>query len=459
MTPDLPFGLAPGPSPRQATAREFMAVVFRRRLVILGLFAVTTATVLFIAFSTPLEYASSGRLLMRRGEKASVFDASRQVMGSWEEELSSELQVIRSAQVLQHAREFLSSGDSAGTGVPEISAKKVDAEVMGKSNVIAIGYSDRDPIVAQRVCDAVIRAYIEFRSRDMALTDPRQFFDSELAKAKAELDAKVEARRKYTDGAGVGDVTEERRNLLNQLSLLSVRHDETSGELAEARTGHQRMAELRANQNVDLPTFGATFTNENALVVLKAKLIDEQVRVAQLRERYRDDSPDVIAANATLDTLRAMLTREVDARLAMSESHVTILEARQKVNEAEQADLKARIDPMADKELQLGVLDRDISLLKGRYEDLMHRSDQARLTEKTSVNLTLVLLSPAGPAVPQNTRDYARLALAPAFSLVVGLGLAFFFDGIDVTVHSTGQAEEATELPVLAAIRERRRKT
>jgi uncharacterized protein involved in exopolysaccharide biosynthesis len=395
---------------------------------------------------------------MRRGEKESVFDASRQVVGGWEEELSSELQIIRSVPVLQRAQDYLAATDSTRAMAAEIVARKIDAEVMGKSNVIAIGYSDPDPVVAQRVCDAVIRAYIEFRSRDMSLNDPRQFFDAELAKVKGELDAKVEARRRYANGAGVSDLTEERHHLLDRISDLSNRNDQAEAELAEARMERQRMLELKAKQNVDLPTFGAFFTNENALVVIKSKVIDQQVRVAQLRERYRDDSPDVVAANATLDTLRMMLDREVGARIAMSESRVQVLEAKQKVLQTEQADLKSRLDPMADQETQLSVLDRDIALLKGRYEDLVRRSDQAHITEKTSVMVSLVLLSPAAKAVPQNSRDYARLALAPAFSLVVGLGLAFFFDGIDVTVHSTGQAEEAAELPVLAAIRERRRR-
>ena len=194
MTPDL---TPSAPTPRQATLREFLAVVFRRRLVILGLFAATTATVLWIALSTPLEYSSSGRVLMRRGEKESVFDASRQVVGGWEEELSSELQIIRSVPVLQQAREYLAQADSAGAYADEISAKKVDAEVMGKSNVIAIGYSDRDPGAAQRVCEAVIRAYVEYRSRDMSMNDASKFFNSELAKVKGELDGKVEARRRF----------------------------------------------------------------------------------------------------------------------------------------------------------------------------------------------------------------------------------------------------------------------
>jgi uncharacterized protein involved in exopolysaccharide biosynthesis len=456
MTPDLPTPSAP--TARQATIREFLAVVFRRRLVILGLFAVTTATVLWIAVSTPLEYSSSGRVLMRRGEKESVFDASRQVVGGWEEELSSELQIVRSVPVLQRARELLAAADSSGATADEIIAKKVDAEVMGKSNVIAIGYSDRDPLVAQRVCEAVISAYVEYRSRDMSRNDASKFFISEMARVKGELDGKVEARRRFANGAGVSDLAEERRHLLARISSLSDRADQTTAELAEARTGRRRMEELKTRQNLDMPTFSAMFTNDNALVSIKSKIIDQQVRMAQLRERYRDDSPEVVAASTTLDTLRVMLEREVNSRLAMWDSRIEILESRQKVFEAEQADLRSRLDPMADKESQLGTLDRDISLLKARYEDLVRRSDQARLTDKTSMNLNLVLLSPAGAAIPQNSRDYARLALAPAFSLVVGLGLAFFFDGIDVTVHSTGQAEEASELPVLAAIRERRRR-
>jgi uncharacterized protein involved in exopolysaccharide biosynthesis len=457
MTQDL----APPPVPtgRQATVREFLAVVFRRRLVILGLFAATTLSVTWIAISTPLEYTSSGRVLMRRGERESVFDAGRQVYAGWEEEVSSELQVVRSVPVLTRAREILAAQtDSSGAKAVTASAGKVDAEVVGKSNVIAIAYSDRDPAVAQRVCDAVMRAYIEFRTRDLSQLNASGFFESELAHVKGELDRKVEARRRFVDASGVVDLGEERRNLIARLSSVTDRQAQSEAELAEARIAKERMEELKSQQNVDLPTFTSLFTNESALVAIKSKIIDQQLRVAQLRERYRDDSPDVVAASNTLDTLKHMLNREVEARVAMSDSRIQMLEAKQKVFQADRAALIARLDPMGNQETELGVLDRDIALLRVRYEDIMKRSDQARITERTSVNIILVLLSPADQAVPHNTRDYARLALAPAFSLIVGLGLAFFFDGIDVTVHSTGQAEEAAELPVLAAIRERRRR-
>ena len=127
MTQD--FTPPPVPTGRQATIREFLAVVFRRRLVILGLFAATTLTVTWIAFSTPLEYTSSGRVLMRRGEKESVFDAGHQVYAGWEEELSSELQVVRSVPVLTRAREILAAqADSSG-------ARAIDVSEIGRAHV------------------------------------------------------------------------------------------------------------------------------------------------------------------------------------------------------------------------------------------------------------------------------------------------------------------------------------
>jgi capsular polysaccharide biosynthesis protein len=57
-----------------------------------------------------------------------------------------------------------------------------------------------------------------------------------------------------------------------------------------------------------------------------------------------------------------------------------------------------------------------------------------------------------------NPLDFVRLGLAPAFSLLVGIAIAFFIDGLDLTVRTANQAEEYLDLPVLASMGERRRR-
>jgi len=71
------------PLARQATAREFLAVLFRRKWIIIGLFLITTATVLAVAFTTPTFFLSSGRILVKRGERQTVLRPERQIFSEW----------------------------------------------------------------------------------------------------------------------------------------------------------------------------------------------------------------------------------------------------------------------------------------------------------------------------------------------------------------------------------------
>src|SRR5262245_62942923 len=103
-----PPGSAPAPV-RQATAREFLAVLFRRKWIILGLFLITTATVVAVAMTTPALYISSGRILVKRGERQSMLRPDRQIFSDWEQELGSEMQIIKSVPVVKRARELLAA--------------------------------------------------------------------------------------------------------------------------------------------------------------------------------------------------------------------------------------------------------------------------------------------------------------------------------------------------------------
>src|SRR5436190_11162156 len=97
----------PIPIARQATTREFLAVVFRRKWLVIGLFTVATITVAVIALSTPVVFVSTGRIMVKRGEQSSMLNPYRQVVNDWEADLASEVEVAKSFPVLQRARAIL----------------------------------------------------------------------------------------------------------------------------------------------------------------------------------------------------------------------------------------------------------------------------------------------------------------------------------------------------------------
>jgi uncharacterized protein involved in exopolysaccharide biosynthesis len=454
-------GSSPAPTvARQATAREFFAVLFRRKWIILGLFFVTSATVMTVAFTTPTVYTSSGRILVKRGERQSVLRPDRQIFSDWEQELGSEMQIVKSVPVMKRARQILAEEAKKTNRPLTLDPASVDVEVMGKSNVIAVGYTSGDPTVAQLACASVINAYVEYRGAHNN-TQPKNFFDAQIADLEQQIEAKLQERRTYTEQSGVAAPMAQTQSLLSQIQVLEQRRSDVAADLAAAQSLEQAMKKLQADPEIDLPTFdgSAQFTNEQALITLKNRIVDQQARFATLTETLREDAPEVVGARQTLETLQGLLKKEVDARVRMAGSRVAQLQARANVLDTQMTDIKTQLAQAPADLKKMDEIDADLTSLRARLKDLNESRDLANITANTTQDLSVVLLAPAGVATPNNPLDLVRLLLAPAFSLLVGIAIAFFIDGLDLTVRTANQAEEYLDLPVLASLSERRRRS
>src|SRR4249920_3501098 len=184
---DSPVTSAPRVA-RQATAREFMAIMFRRKWIILGLFLITTATVVTVAFTTPTTYQSSGRILVKRGERQSALRADRQVFDDWEQDLGSEMQVMKSQPVVERARDLVAEQAKREHSAIQFNSKKIDVEVVGKSNVIALGYTDLDPSTAQIACRSLMQAYVEYHRDRLTSSRPQHYFTEEINTLNRNID-------------------------------------------------------------------------------------------------------------------------------------------------------------------------------------------------------------------------------------------------------------------------------
>src|SRR6266852_5035352 len=87
----------------QGGARDFLAVLFRRRWIIGTVFIVTTLTVLVINFTQPLMFESTGKVIVKRGERDNLLQGSMRML-TWSEELASEVEVVKSSTVIQRAQ-------------------------------------------------------------------------------------------------------------------------------------------------------------------------------------------------------------------------------------------------------------------------------------------------------------------------------------------------------------------
>ena len=313
---------------------------------------------------------------------------------------------------------------------------QVGVEVTGKSNVLALAYRDRDPRVAERACDALLRAYIDYRQSSQ-LSYPRRFFDREIKQAADELERWTELRREFANQTGIVDLPEQRRiadHAARRAGAAPGRGRGRAGRGDVAVPPHGRSSSRTRTST--MPSLLQPNVLDGTIDLVKKQVIEQQSRIARLLEHYRDDSPEVVNAQVTLDTLRAMLQREAQARYVIARSRMEVARAKLDAIDRDIAAVDAQLARMPDLEARMVEMDNQIATWKTRYSDLAKSSDQARVNENTVPLISVFMLNPASPARPQNTQDYVRLGLAPAFSLVVGVGLAFFVDGLDLTVHT-----------------------
>jgi len=445
---------------RQATAREFLAVVFRRKWIILGLFLVTTATVCTVALTTPTTYISSGRILVKRGERQSALRPDRQIFGDWEQDLGSEMQVMKSQSVVRRAKELVVQENGRQHLSVLFDPTRIDLEVVGKSNVIAMGYTDLDPTAAQVGCKALMDAYLEYHRDKLAADRPQQFFQKEVADLNARIEKLMTDRRTYTEQNGMAAPLAQTQSWLSQAAALENRRSDLAADLAAAQSGEETMRKMLDDPDMDLPTFdgAVVYTNESALVTLKQRVVDQEARIALLTETLRDDSQEVLAAKHTLETLQGLLRREVEQRVRLAASRSQSLQARVTVLDQEIANVRQQLDTAPQSLQEADETDAELNTLRQRLREVLARQDEATITLNTMPEVNVVVLSPASIAIATNPLDLVRLALAPAFSLLVGIAIAFFIDGLDLTVRTANQAEEYLDLPVLASMGERRRR-
>ena len=445
---------------RQATAREFFAVLFRRKWIILGLFLVTTATVVTVAITTPTTYISSGRILVKRGELQSALRPERQIFGDWEQDLGSEMQIMKSQPVIRRARELTAEQAKRQHVDFVFDPARIDLEVVGKSNVIAMGYTDLDPTVAQIGCKALMDAYLDYHRDKLSSDRPQRFFEREVAQLNADIDKRSEERRAYTEQTGMSAPMAQTQNWMTQVANLENRRSELAADLASAQAVEASMRKMLDDPDLDLPTFDGvmTYTNESALVLLKQRVVDQQARIAVLTETLRDEAQEVVAAKRTLETLQGLLRKEVEQRVRLAASRAQALQAKVSVIDQELASLREQLDAVPQNLKRVDELDAELASLRERLRDVLGKQDEAAVTANTMADVNVVVLSAASVATPTNPLDFVRLGLAPAFSLLVGIAIAFFIDGLDLTVRTANQAEEYLDLPVLASMGERRRR-
>jgi polysaccharide biosynthesis transport protein len=442
---------------QEASVRDFLEVVFRRRTLILAILLLSIVLVVVLDARKPEVWESTSRVLVRRGEQSSVLSQTIRTLG-WEEEVASEIQIILSDDVFERAKAmFADSARVRGLSADvKFNPGSARADVIGESNVFVIGYTDPRKELCQIGCDAVTLSFRDYYRERKAPPQLADFFSGEIADVRAELDSWRNRRNDLMNREQFFGADESSKFLLNKISGLESRVSQLSGDVSSQEL---RVANLEGLVNRTGPEIEKelAFSSQNVMQSgimqnIKFELQKLTLRREELSQMYTEKHPELAAIEQQIKDLREDLKRQVENAYKVEKVLLSEMQARRAAVNQELAAARLALEKVPDHERQLTEMDQMIRSLEEKHKLLVGRQSEAEIARVSAPEWDVSILSSASAPYKKKTRDFVRLALGPILSVIIGLGLAFFLESMDHSVKSQAEAEEYLNAPVLATI-------
>ncbi len=441
------------------TLRELIQALFwQKRLVILAFLAIFVP----VAVKTLLEpkvYTATAKVLYKRSAPNLTFGASF-VHTSQEEEINSELEIIRSTPVIERVLERLVAWRKArgqlvdrrtGKPLPEPGTlgwskaivelqKAIKAKPLEGSNVIAISYESEDPEEAALVVGAAAEEYIRYHVRVHRPRQADSFFAERIQETKARLDSLEEALVAFQKQHGIIAYQQQQTMALQRIGTFDQRLSEIQTRIIAQQS---RLAQLRAFLSDSAETLPGREVADYPLVMqLRQRLVNLRLRRDDLLRRYKPTYPEVRLVEKEIRETQEELHDQVAELIQLEEGSLKALKAEEEALRTTLNYLGAKIKELPDKERVIAGLQLAIDETRRIYSLLMQRYEEARITEASDPRVANVaIVDPARvPAEPSGPRKARNLVLGFLFAVVGSLSLGLVAHRMDPTLKTPSDA-------------------
>lgn len=354
------------------------------------------------------------------------------------------------------------------------------------TNMYLISYRNVDPTVAKNVVQSLLTLFGENSAGNSRaeMDKAQEFLTQEITQYEQQLRAAEQRKAQFQQQnadflPGAGTEVPRLDDKRHQVAQLTDDYDDTVTRRDQLKT---ELASVPQFLNFDAGTtviIGNNVTNAHDTPT-ENRLTEAKQALEQMRLRYTDQHPDVIAVQKQVDDLKAQVEQEkkdaaahpgaassgrpqsdnpvydqlkvrlVDAEGAVASAKRRLDDARAEMKTLEDAALK-----IPEIEAKAQDLDRDYNIIKHNYEELLQRREATNLgqavdeqSDKVSFRVVDAPQVPITPVAPQRA---VLFSVVLVIGLGAGGGLALLIAQFDRSYISVAHLQEIG-LPVLGSI-------
>ncbi len=368
--------------------------------------------------------------------------------------------------------------------------KNISVKEQG-GDLFTLSYVSGDPnltdaqnaAVAKRVVSNLINIFVEGNmegSRE-SYNETAQFIDRQLQEYEKQLEEaemrRAEFQRQYM-GVLPTDVNYSQRLETTQRNLRDM-----DFKIQQAQSARRALASQLASIPATLPNGGMGSSGgaprfDPSTTLGRIEVLERQI-TDSLARGYTEKHPDIVSARDTISRLRKQHQEESKAsgggggagdggasnpvyvdlrsRLFDRDAEIASLQAQRSQYQQELNELNARAETLPGIEADRAKLNRDYSVIKAKYEELLRSREETRvasdLDSKTDKVQFRIVDPPQVPSKPSAPNRPLLLAGVLAAGLGVGVGLAFLLSQIHTVFVTVGNLRSTfANMSVLGAI-------
>lgn len=323
---------------------------------------------------------------------------------------------------------------------------------VGESNLLNLSYSHPSPRFALMGAGALASAFIEFNISTRRNSPAVGYYTEQIRETQAEVDSLIALRTAILDRTGMIGMQADLKVSFNQIRSLE-------SEYFKARSLRQgleaRITAMEAAIEKD-PDFvpPVSIAQAASLNRLKGEFDTKTATLAELRQRYRDDSTWVQREQRQLEMIREEMVRE---RSRYLESLGVELAQAQSVEESYLSAQRTQTSDLATYPTVRGhieTLDMEIDSLRRLLDRLHLKRGEVRMSASSDSRISDVLLiePPVLDVAVGRGRQFLYLIISVILAVAVGLVAAFFVESNDHRIYDRRRAEMYLEVPVLGSL-------
>lgn len=332
--------------------------------------------------------------------------------------------------------------------------EQISVEPIRNSRLVDINFEAKDPALAAEIANTISEAFIDhsLTTRLHAIKDALDWLNERITKERVRVEDAEKKLQAYREKHNIitefsGEVETVTAQKLAELNTQVV---DAESARVEAETKYKQALRLQDN-----PLISASIPEviDNPLIQqIKKAEVDLYTKISELSEKYGSQHPKMLAAETELVTLQKRRINEVRRIIDSLNNAYEVTLAREKSLKEALANQKNEALSLNKKAIEYGVLKREAEGAREMYEVLIKRFKETSVTEDiTTSNIRIIDQAevPKDPIKPKKMRD---LLLATVLGMMLGIGLAFFFDHLDNTVKNPDELEQRFNIPCLGMI-------